>query len=113
MEAKAKTTMAVPVDTMSNGLPFTYKTENFTLILGEEQSLLQYSIVSRSFINRTNARGFYSQMVEKKYPAVLIQNDDRMYRIIIASFSTLEEAESKLSDYKKSFPDAYILFKAK
>jgi cell division septation protein DedD len=113
LDANAKIAMNVPKNAVLRDSSNNYMTEKFNLILGKEQDILAYNIVSRSFINRTNARGFYSQMLDKGYPAVLVQNEEMMFRIIIGSFSTKEEAESELSELKESFPEAFILFRAK
>jgi len=111
MDANAKTAMDVPQNSYSNDSTTGYPSEQITLILGETLNVSNYNIVARSFINKTNARGYFSQMVENGYPAALVQNDDMMFRIIIASFTSMEEAEKKLKEIKKNYPEAYILVK--
>ena len=109
VDSNAKTTMNVPKSALSKDSTSIYQSERFNLILGNELDLLDYNIVARSFINRTNARGFYGQMAEKGYKSVLVQNEDMMYRIIIASFSSKEEAETHLKEIKNTYPEAFIV----
>jgi len=109
MDAKARVAMDVPKNVSPGDSSAGYAAERLTLILGEESNFAVYGVVTKSFINRTNARGYYSRVLEKGYPAVLVQNEEMMFRIIVASFQTKEEAENKLKDFKASFPDAYIL----
>lgn len=109
MDAKARVAMDVPKNVSPGDSSAGYAAERLTLILGEELNLAVYGVVAKSFINRTNARGYYNRVLEKGYPAVLVQNEDMMFRIIVASFQTKEEAENKLKDFKASFPEAYIL----
>lgn len=111
VNSRAKTTMSVRLDTASIDSTVVYRTENLTLLLGDVRNFKDYNVVARTFINRTNARGFYDQMKEDKYPALLVQNQDQLYRIIVASFDTPEQAESKKSELKVNFPDASVVFR--
>lgn len=84
--------------------------ERVTIVLGDKSNLSDFNVVAGSFINRTNARSFYSRMKEdENLPAVLVQNEDLMYRIIIASFKTEKEAIDNLAIRKKAYPQAWIL----
>ncbi|HET9570007.1 MAG TPA: SPOR domain-containing protein [Bacteroidales bacterium] len=109
MNSRAKTTMEVHLDSLSNDSSVIYRTENLTLLLGKENLLMEYNVVAKTFINRTNARGYYDQMKEDGYPALLVQNQDQLYRIIIASFSTPELAEVKKAELKEKFPEINIV----
>jgi|WetSurMetagenome_2_1015567.scaffolds.fasta_scaffold68624_3 hypothetical protein len=113
MNARAKTTTSIKMDSLSKDSLLEYKSEVLTLILGNEKNLSDFNLVARTFINRTNARGFYEQMKFEKYPAVLVQNQDQLYRIIVASFSTLEKAESQKHVLKELFPDVLIVARSK
>lgn len=83
--------------------------ENITLVLGEPINLSNYSIVARSFMNKTNARSYQGRMEDEGFPAILVQNEELMYRIIIASFKTESEARGKLQQIRQSFPESWIL----
>jgi len=111
MDANAKTAMKVPKSVFTNDSTGSYLTEKLNLILGNEVNFSTYNIVARSFINRTNARGYYSQMVDNGFPAALVQNEDMMYRIIIASFLSMEDAQNRLKEISKAYPEAYILIR--
>ncbi|MDP4277931.1 MAG: SPOR domain-containing protein, partial [Bacteroidota bacterium] len=79
------------------------------ILEGKEKDLSVYNIVIKSFINRTNAYSLYSRMKDAGYPAVLAQNKDRMYRIIIESCKYQVDANRFLEEARKSWPDAWIL----
>lgn len=113
VRSRARTTMSVHLDSLTTSTDSTvvYRTENLTLLLGLEKNFLDYNVVARTFINRTNARGYYEQMKEEHYPALLVQNQDLLYRIIIASFSTPELAEAKKAELKEQFPEMSIVFR--
>lgn len=113
MDTKARAAMNVPEHAISKDSSFNYSSESFNLILGEDKNLSDFNIVARSFINRTNARGYYSQMLDDGYPAVLVQNEENMFRIIIGSSALKEEAEKKLTEIRKTHPEATIFFRIK
>jgi|SRR5665647_4542 len=111
VNTRAKTTMTVHLDSLSKDSSAIYRTENLTLLLGNEKVFLDYNVVAKTFINRTNARGYYEQMKEDKYPALLVQNLDQLYRIIVASFPTPELAEGRKAELKEKFPEISIVFR--
>lgn len=111
VNARAKTTMSVRLDSATTDSTVVYKSENLTLLLGDERNFKDYNVVAKTFINRTNARGFFEQMKEDGYPALLVQNQDQLYRIVVASFATPEQAESKKAELKVKFPEASVVFR--
>ena len=113
MDANAKTAMNVPKNAYSRDTTDSNPIEKLNLILGKEENVSAYNIVARSFINRTNARGYYSQMVDKGFPAALVQNEDLMYRIVISSYLSMDDAVYKLKEISKAYPEAYILIRMK
>jgi hypothetical protein len=108
VEAKAQTTMSVRMDTLVQDT-LKYRIEPFTLLLGKEQHLSTYSLVAKTFLNRTNAKGYYGRMIEDGYPALLIQNGDQLYRILVASFPTEEQALAKKEELRPVFPEVFVL----
>jgi len=110
-EVYSTTAMSVPQEAMHKKLSQNNGSESLKLILGNEKNLFTYSIVVRSFINKTNSSGFYNQMIDKGFDALLVQNEEKMFRIIIASYPTKEEADAKLTEFQKTFPEAYVLVK--
>lgn len=111
VNSRARTTMTVHLDSLSIDSSAVYRTENLTLLLGNATNFLDYNLVAKTFINRTNARGYYEQMKEDKYPALLVQNQDQLYRIVVASFPTPELAEGKKTELKEKFPEISIVFR--
>jgi hypothetical protein len=109
MESKAQTATTINMDALAADSSSVYRSEEFTLILGDEKNLSDYSLVVKTFINRTNARGYYGRLEEEGYPAILIQNRNLLYRIIVASFPTLEEAQAKQQQLRETFPESFIL----
>lgn len=107
MDAHAKAAMDVPKGRAKSDSLFV--SEKINLILGDELRFLDYSIVCKSFINRTNARGYFNRMLDEGYPALLVQNEDNLFRIIIGSYVSSAEALQALSEYRKTFPEAYVL----
>ncbi|MCX6309809.1 MAG: SPOR domain-containing protein [Bacteroidia bacterium] len=111
--SRAKTTMSVHLDSLATSTDSTavYRTENLILLLGNEKKFLDYNVVAKTFINRTNARGYYEQMKEDGYPALLVQNQDQLYRIVVASFPTPELAEGRKSELMGKFPEISIVIR--
>ncbi|MGL4332038.1 MAG: SPOR domain-containing protein [Bacteroidales bacterium] len=75
--------------------------------------LKRWNIVVGSFKNKTNAEGLKAQMIEAGYPALLAQNAQGMYRVIVASFNDRESAAEKRSQirekYAPRFNDIWLL----
>jgi cell division septation protein DedD len=111
VNSRAKTTMSVHLDSTSNDSSVVYKTENLTLLVGNDKNFKDYNLVAKTFINRTNARAYFDQMKENGYPALLVQNQDQLYRIIVASCPTPELAEARKAELKLKFPEASIVFR--
>jgi cell division septation protein DedD len=109
IKSQARTPMDVPQEVMSKDSAYTHVSEAFTIIVGQEKNVSVYNIVAKSFINQTNAKGYHERILNDGYPAVLVQNENSMFRIIIAAFQSKEEAEKKLELLKKTFTTAWIL----
>lgn len=81
-------------------------------IIGSNASKGSYGVVIGSFINRTNAEGLQKRMISGGYTnCVLGQNEKLMYRVIVAFYETKPEAQAKVRELAKEFPDAWILIK--
>jgi cell division septation protein DedD len=84
-------------------------------VVGGTSSIQQYNVVIGSFINRTNALSLTERMISNGYPAVLVQNEKGMYRVIAATFDNKAAAAAKRDDIKQKylpeFQDAWILDK--
>ncbi len=81
-------------------------------ILDKSKANGNYGVVIGSFINRTNAEGLQKRMIEQGYSqCVLGQNDKLMYRVIVAFYPVKADAQAKVRELSKDFPDAWILIK--
>ncbi len=82
----------------------------------DANGLKAYSVVIGSFQNITNARSLRERMLGEGFPAILAQNEEGMYRVIVTSFDTKSEAvtsrESIKSRFAPLFSDAWILMRA-
>ena len=91
-----------------------FRVEQLTAVGGS--NIRRYSVVIGSFINKTNAESLQNRMVSNGYNALLAQNEKEMYRVIVASFDTKEEAVIARDSFKKrfapDFSDAWLLEKA-
>lgn len=63
-----------------------------------------YAIVVSSFRQSTNARSLRDRLIADGYPAVVMQNADGMYRVIISSYVTLEEARREREKVVERYP---------
>lgn len=96
----------------------TFRSERVNPADGENANGLRaYSVVIGSFQNITNARSLKERMVSEGFAfAMLAQNEQGMYRVIITSFDTKDEAVRSREDIKARFAplfsDAWILQRA-
>ena len=85
--------------------------EKVTAIDGS--GLKRFNVVVGSFINKTNASSLKERMQDQGYRAILAQNQQDMYRVIIASFddraSAAAERDKLKYEYYPDFQDAWIL----
>ncbi|HPN47865.1 MAG TPA: SPOR domain-containing protein, partial [Bacteroidales bacterium] len=80
-------------------------------VIGQDSENGPYGVVVGSFINRTNAENLRKKMVDQGYNAVLGQNDKLMFRVIVAFYEVKADAQAKVRELSKDFPDAWILIK--
>lgn len=87
------------------------KKEKVTAIEGS--GLKRFSVVVGSFINKTNASSLKEIMGNQGYKAILVQNQQDMYRVIVASFDdragAAAERDRLKSEYYPDFQDAWLL----
>lgn len=88
--------------------------ERVTAAQGENaNNLKRFSVVIGSFQNETNARSLRNRMSDQGYNAILAQNEQGMYRVIVTSFDDKMDAvrsrESIKSMFAPQFQDAWIL----
>lgn len=79
----------------------------------EAGHLKKYSVVIYSFMNKTNANAAKEEMTKHGYNVILAQNENNMYRVIIASYddkaSAIQTRNDVKSKYSPRFDDIWIL----
>lgn len=80
-------------------------------VIGQALESGPYGVVIGSFINRTNADNLRKKMSDQGYNAVLGQNEKLMFRVIVAFYEVKADAQAKVRELNKEFPDAWILIK--
>ena len=72
-----------------------------------------FSVVIGSFINNENASSLKSNIEKDGYRVILAQNEKQMYRVIVASFNTKDEAAAERdrikAKYTPRFDDIWLL----
>lgn len=91
--------------------------EKLTVLSHEDSFLKAFGVVVGSFANKTNATGLQSNLKSQGYNPVLGQNEQQMYRVIVASFDDKNEAVDFREAFKaknsenKEFQKSWILQK--
>ena len=103
-EAPAATVVAAPVAT-APATPVavgTVREERVQLVSG--QGLKAYSVVCGSFGVKANADGLKAKLDADGYSAMVVYNADRnMYRVIVSSFDTREDAARARDSFKAKY----------
>jgi cell division septation protein DedD len=86
------------------------QTERITATDG--RGIQRYSVVIGSFLSKTNAESLKNRMQTAGYTPVLAQNEQGMYRVLVATFDDKTEAYRQQAAIKERFPefhDAWLL----
>lgn len=84
--------------------PAPVREEKVELVSGD--GLKAYSVVCGSFGIKANADGLKGQMDGEGYNAKVVYNAEKnMYRVIVASYDTHEEASAARDAFKAKYPD--------
>ena len=94
--------------------PVTVQKERITAVSAADDSgLKNFSVVIGSFMNNTNAVALKESMAKDGYKVILAQNEKQMYRVIVASFVTKDEAAAERdrikAKYTPRFDDIWLL----
>lgn len=94
--------------------------EKVTVVSGADNLLNNFSIVAGSFGVKANAEGLKSYLDNQGYNSVIAFNPDKaMYRVIVATYSTRDEAENAKQAFKAKYPNrkdfqgAWLLYRLK
>ena len=87
------------------------RAEKFEVVVGQENVVLKkYHVVIGSFGNKDNALRLQAQM-RPQYEPILVQNDKGMYRVLLMTYDTYNEAKTKIAEVRSQFPDAWVLIR--
>lgn len=86
------------------------RNESFTLSEGDASALnSKYHVVVGSFKSQTNAKGLQNTLNSEGNKALVVINEQGMYRVIIASFNEYSQAKSRIAQIQNRFADAWVL----
>lgn len=95
---------AAPVATPAPVAPAPVREEKVELVSGD--GLKAFSVVCGSFGVKANADGLKSTLDGQGYNAKVVYNAERnMYRVIVSSFDTREEAAAARDAFKAKYPN--------
>lgn len=103
-EISYETVSRPPVAPTNNASSETVRKEKITPVYESDASGLKaYSVVIAALGMKPNAEGLKDKMVKAGYSPILVQNEQGMYRVIISSFNTKEEAVNSRANILAEF----------
>lgn len=85
--------------------------ESFTAVDKKDEAMAQkhYHVVVGSFGKQDNATRLRSLLASQGYTPIVVVNEAGMYRVIIISCETYDEAHKAANVVRATYPDAWIL----
>lgn len=84
--------------------------EKFSLSEGSQDTFYKtYHVVVGSFSIQKNAKNLKNTLEKEGNTPLLVVNETGMYRVLIASYDTYDEAKAKIAQIKNRFADAWVL----
>ncbi len=84
--------------------------ESFRLSDGDKTTFTKkFHVVVGSFGIKDNALTLSYTLKREGNNSIVVQNENEMYRVIIASYNDYNEAHSKINRIRNRFPDAWVL----
>ncbi len=94
VKEKAATTVATPVVRKERATP------------QDNATMKEFSVVCGSYLTKSNADALMERMKSAGYAAFLAQNPEtKMYRVIIATFDSKQDAAVARDDFKAKYPN--------
>lgn len=96
--------------------PEVTRSESFKLADGETNSAAmskKYHVQVGAFSNHTNATNLRTKLVAEGNNALVVENENGMLRVIIASFDAYGDARAKIDQIRATYPDAWVLVQKK
>jgi cell division protein FtsN len=111
IEATAPSTVVTPPPApVVSTEPEVTRNESFSLSDGDQNAMkFKYHVVVGSFSKQTNAKGLQTTLNSEGNNAIIVVNEQGMYRVLIASFNQYSEARARINQIKSRFPDAWVL----
>lgn len=112
--ATAPETQPVVVTTQTVSEQEVTRNENFSLAAGETNSdalKFKYHVVVGSFSKQDNAKGLQANLNSEGNRAIVVVNENGMFRVLIASFNEYYQAKERIKQINARFPDAWVLVK--
>ena len=115
VEATAKTnTAAATASTTATAATETEKTRNekFSMAEGETNTAAfnsKYHVVVGSFSIQQNAKNLQRALNSEGNNALVVVNEQGMFRVLIASFNEYTQARERINQINTRFPDAWVL----
>lgn len=109
--ATPTTTPAVVATTTTTGSEIT-RNEKFSLADGETNAdalKYKYHVVVGSFKSQVNAKGLQNALKSEGNNALVVINEQGMFRVLIASFNEYAQARARINQITDRFPDAWVL----
>lgn len=78
----------------------------------DEDRLSTYNVVIGSFTQKQNAIKLKNEQSDEYNPIIVI-NEKGMFRVILISYRTYNEAKAKISEISDKFADAWVLVQKK
>ena len=88
------------------------RNEKFILADGEtnaEALKFKYHVVVGSFKSQSNAKGLQATLKSEGNKAIVVVNEQDMFRVLIASYNGYSEARAKINQIKDRFADSWVL----
>lgn len=86
--------------------------ERFRLADGETNNTAfnkKYHVVVGSFSVQKNAKNLQNTLKKEGNNALVVINEQGMFRVLIASFDEYAQARTRINQIKNRFPDAWVL----
>lgn len=96
--------------------PEVTRSESFKLAVGETNGAAlnkKYHVQVGAFSNHDNARNLRAKLVAEGNNALVVENENGMLRVIIASFEEYQDARAKIDQIRGTYPDAWVLVQKK
>ena len=115
VEATAKTnTAATTASTTATAATETEKTRNEKFSMAEVETNTaainsKYHVVVGSFSIQQNAKNLQRTLNSEGNNALVVVNEQGMFRVLIASFNECTQARERINQINTRFPDAWVL----